>query len=93
MEQHFGQQVRSLREYRGITQRQLATAAETSQSAIARIELGTIDPRMTTFVRIFRALDANLLVAYNAGVAPVPSYNFEEDDECTDQEQQNSIET
>lgn len=93
MEQHYGTSVRSLREKRGLTQRQLATAAKTSQSAIARIELGSIDPRMSTFSRIFSALDAQMLVAYNAGGVECPSYDFGEDDECTDQAGLDSIET
>jgi len=82
MTEHFGTHVRSLRERRGLTQRQLATAAQTSLSAIARIELGSIDPRMSTFHRIFKALDAEMLVVYNAE----PSYDFGKDGECSDTE-------
>ena len=61
-EDYFANSIRSLRERRGMTQRQLATKARTSQSAIARMEAGAIDPRLSTMERICESLDAQLFV-------------------------------
>jgi predicted transcriptional regulator len=42
----------------GLTQSELAEAAEVSQPLIARIEGGDVDPRLSTLRRIVNALDA-----------------------------------
>ncbi len=41
----------------GLTQAQLAEKAGVSQSLVARIETGTVDPRYSNLVRVFRALE------------------------------------
>ncbi|MFH1788956.1 MAG: CBS domain-containing protein [Candidatus Altiarchaeota archaeon] len=41
----------------GLTQAELAKKAGVSQSIIARIEAGTVDPRYTKVVSVFRALE------------------------------------
>jgi len=40
----------------GLTQAEIASRAKVSQSLIARIESGSVDPRVSTFGRIIRAL-------------------------------------
>ena len=58
----LGRQVRALRISLGMTQGQLARKARTSQSAIARLELGQIEPRIHTLRRVGDALGAKLVV-------------------------------
>lgn len=49
--------IRRLRKRAGLTQAELARRAGVSQSLIARIERGTVDPRLSTLMRILRALE------------------------------------
>ena len=58
----LGEQVRRLREARGISQAELARRLATSQSAIARLEAGGVDPKLATLDRLSRALGADLVV-------------------------------
>lgn len=51
-------EIRALRKKAGLTQEQLARKAGVSQALIARIENGTIDPRMSTLRKILSALDS-----------------------------------
>lgn len=44
----------------GLTQRELAARARTSQSVVARIELGVTTPTWDTLVRLLRAADVEL---------------------------------
>jgi predicted transcriptional regulator len=46
-----------LRKKLGLTQTQLAKKAGISQSLIARVEAGTVDPRYSKIVKLFRALE------------------------------------
>ena len=48
--------LKRIRRSSGITQKELALRAGVSQSLIARIEKGTIDPRLSTAQKIMRAL-------------------------------------
>jgi ribosome-binding protein aMBF1 (putative translation factor) len=66
----LGEQVRHLRETRGMSQADLARRMATSQSAIARLEAGGVDPKVGTLERLSRALDADLIVELRAP-APV----------------------
>ncbi len=50
-------ELRELRKRAGLTQKELARRAGVSQSLIARIEAGTVDPRLSTMRRILRALE------------------------------------
>ena len=56
MEVPVGEELRRLRKEAGLTQRELAKLAGVSQSLIARIESGTVDPRASTLRRILQAL-------------------------------------
>jgi predicted transcriptional regulator len=48
------QTLRAARRRRGLTQRKLATQAGVPQSAIARIESGTVTPRVDTLEKLLR---------------------------------------
>lgn len=50
--------IRMLRKRLGITQKELARRAGVSQSLIARIERGTVDPRLSTIRRILSVLES-----------------------------------
>lgn len=52
--------LRSLREQRGITQEDLAHAADITTTALSRIEGGKANPTWTTLTRILAALGVNL---------------------------------
>jgi len=62
----LGEQVRRLRETRGMSQVDLARRMATSQSAIARLEAGGVDPKVGTLERLSRALDADLILELRA---------------------------
>jgi len=48
-----------MRKRMGLTQTELAEKAGVSQSLIARVEAGTVDPRYSKVEKIFRALEVN----------------------------------
>jgi len=50
------------RRERGWTQKQLADSIGTTQSAIARLERGDQDPRLSTLVAVCHALDLPLII-------------------------------
>jgi len=50
------QELKDLRRRAGLTQAELAKRAGVSQSLIARIETGTVNPRLSTLMRIYTAL-------------------------------------
>lgn len=56
LEVPIGDELKRLRKEAGLTQRQLALLAGVSQSLIARIEKGSVDPRASTLRRILEAL-------------------------------------
>jgi predicted transcriptional regulator len=60
-------ELRQRRHDLGLTQKQVAELAGISQPLVARIEKGTVDPRMSTFRRIVNAL--NKIEAQKAPVA------------------------
>lgn len=51
-----GDDVKRLRKNIGMTQKELAKKSGVSQSLVARIESGSVDPRLSTLNRIFNAL-------------------------------------
>lgn len=53
--------IKSIREKKHISQKQLAAAIGTSQSAIAEYESGQKTPKLETFSRIADALDTSVL--------------------------------
>ncbi|HUR69085.1 MAG TPA: CBS domain-containing protein [Candidatus Thermoplasmatota archaeon] len=50
-------EVRALRKKLGLTQAQVAKAAGVSQPLVARIENGTVDPRLSTYTAVLDALN------------------------------------
>jgi len=50
-------EIKILRKKAGLTQKELAKRAGVSQSLIARIEAGTVDPRLSTLRRILKAIE------------------------------------
>ena len=69
--EHFGHEVRALRQERGLSQAQLAEAAGTSEEWIRRIERGARSPSFDTLEVISEALGvtvARLFAGY--GTAP-----------------------
>lgn len=62
----LGCQVRELRIERGLTQSELAVMVGTSQAAIARLEAGGSEPRLSTLEAIGLALDRRLVVEFAA---------------------------
>jgi transcriptional regulator with XRE-family HTH domain len=54
----FGQRLRELRVERGISQDGLARRASVHPTAIGRMERGGREPRLTTILRLARALQA-----------------------------------
>lgn len=52
--------IRQARKHRGLTQAKLAERLGTTQSAIARLEAGQVDPRMETVLRAVRACELDL---------------------------------
>ena len=55
-------QVSERRKQQGLSQAQLATLCETTQSAIARLESGGRPPRIDTLLKIANALECDLVV-------------------------------
>jgi ribosome-binding protein aMBF1 (putative translation factor) len=62
----LGKRVREMREQRGWTQGQLATAAGMTQSAVARFEAGGTVPTIPVLDRVAQALGAKLVVTLAA---------------------------
>jgi HTH-type transcriptional regulator/antitoxin HipB len=60
----LGEQIRSARERRGMTQAELASKVRTSQPAVARLEAGGVEPRIETLERIGYALGIDLIVRF-----------------------------
>jgi len=52
-----GAKLRMLRKQKGLTQSELAKLAGLSQSLVARIEKGTVDPRVSTLNSLFSVLE------------------------------------
>lgn len=50
------EELRALRKRAGLTQAELARRAGVSQSLIARLEAGTVNPRLSTLMKIYNAL-------------------------------------
>jgi transcriptional regulator with XRE-family HTH domain len=61
----LGRQVRTLRELRGLSQRELAELMGTTQSAIARLEAGGSRPSISTLERVADALGVSLRVSFS----------------------------
>ncbi|GAA4942847.1 helix-turn-helix domain-containing protein [Actinoplanes utahensis] len=65
----LGRSVRELRERRGWSQAQLATASGMTQSAVVRFEAGGTVPTLPVLERLAAALNVRLKVGFEAGDA------------------------
>jgi len=61
--------LRAIRDKQGLSQRQLAAQSGVHHISIARIEMGTLDPRLSTLRRLAKAL--NVSMSTLVGNAPV----------------------
>jgi transcriptional regulator with XRE-family HTH domain len=59
-EQRLGLRVRNLREARGLSLKQLAKAAEVSESFVSQVERGVANPSVASLRRLAGALDASV---------------------------------
>jgi len=57
-------EIHDLREKRGLSQRQLAERVGTTQSAVARLEAGSISPSLPTLDKVAEALGVELVVSF-----------------------------
>ena len=67
-----GNDLKQLRRQKGFTQQELAKKAGLSQSLIARIEKGTVDPRLSTIKKISNVLEKTKKVIYAEDVMSKP---------------------
>jgi transcriptional regulator with XRE-family HTH domain len=69
----FGERVRALRRARGLTQAQLAEAAELQTPAISRIESGQLGVSTSSAVRLARALGVSVAELFGAASPQPPA--------------------
>ena len=69
----IGKKVRALREEHGLTQAELAQRMGSTQSVIARLELGGAEPRFDLLERVGKALDSELTVEFRPHQAAAPA--------------------
>ena len=62
----IGEEVRRLRTERGLSQQELAKRMGLSQSVVARLEAGGVEPRLSTLDRVASALDVELDIRFRA---------------------------
>jgi len=74
------QELRRARKISGLTQKELGKRAGVSQSLVARIERGTVDPRLSTVRRIVEALSppAEKKTAFNVMHSPVATVDAQD---------------
>lgn len=64
---YLGEEVRRLRIQRGLSQQELAEHMGVSQSVVARLEAGGVEPRLSTLDRVAQALGVELRVQFLTG--------------------------
>jgi ribosome-binding protein aMBF1 (putative translation factor) len=60
----LGEQIRHLREAKGISQAELGRRIGSTQPAIARLEAGRVSPTLETLDRVAAALEVELVVGF-----------------------------
>jgi len=61
-ESNFGRALREMRQSAGLSQRELAEQIGTTQSAVARMERGTAEPKFCTLAKLAEALKRDFYV-------------------------------
>jgi transcriptional regulator with XRE-family HTH domain len=69
---HVGQEIRRVREARGLNQAQLAVSIGTGPAAISRIENGRQSPSMETLEKIAQGLGVEVADLFPKGQSPLP---------------------
>ena len=75
-----GEELRKMRVRRGLTQSELARLAGVSQSLVARLEAGSVDPRVSTLEKILKVLTnvPSVRIAADIMGSPVVTVNFDD---------------
>lgn len=63
----IGERVREIRRKRGLSQKELAEAADVSQATIAQLETGRKDPSVKTLRKLSDALDIDIATLFVTG--------------------------
>ena len=80
MENLSGKSIKLLRKEKGITQQELAKKSKISQAHIARIENGTVDPRLSTLNSLLDALSSDITNLTVQEVMTKPVHHVSPDD-------------
>jgi len=67
-----GQEIRRLREAKGLSQAKLAAAADMAVSGVSQIETGARNPSAVTLTKLANALDVEVADFFPKGQAPLP---------------------
>jgi len=75
-----GEELRRMRVRRGLTQSELARLAGVSQSLVARLEAGSVDPRVSTLEKILKILTnvPSVRIAADIMASPVVTVDFDD---------------
>lgn len=80
----FGAYIKSVREQRGITQKELAKQIGATQQLIARYESGKVEPRIIYALKIFKALNIDPEVILYDLFNDITGIGISEDEHLTD---------
>ena len=80
MENISGDVIKQLRKEKGFTQQDLAEKSKVSQAHIARIENGTVDPRLSTVNALLGALSSDLMTLKVKDVMTKPIHSVSPDE-------------
>lgn len=64
LEWTLGDVVRKIRQQRGLTQEQLAKAAQVNRGTVVELEIGAVEPEIATLKRIAKALGVSMADIY-----------------------------
>ena len=77
MENINGEVIRQLRKEKDFTQQELAEKSNVSQAHIARIENGTVDPRLSTVNALLNALSSDVMTLKVKDVMSKPIHSVQ----------------
>ena len=67
----IGDNIRRIREGKGLSQKELATAIEVAATQYSRVETGKVMPALKTLIKIAKVLDITLDMLVNDNAAPI----------------------